>query len=175
MTRSFLVPLRSFLSLSFLFLLLSLAAPFPAWAWPGVVVRVLDGDTLLVAPAGAKDAQVSVRLYGIDAPELKQAGGTASRDALAALLPSGSVVDVVGVNADRYHRAAALVIHKERTLNLEMLKRGHAWVYSQYCRASFCRQWSKAEQAARSDMLGLWSDPAPIPPWQWRKAQDSNP
>lgn len=141
----------------------------PAWAWPGVVVRVLDGDTVLVVPAGVTDAEISVRLYGIDAPELKQKGGKASRDELKALLRPGDTVEVVSINADRYHRSAALVTRQGRTVNLEMLRQGQAWLYTKYCKASFCRKWAKAEAKARKEALGLWAEADSVPPWQWRK------
>lgn len=154
---------------SALLLFLSISS---AWAWPGVVVRVLDGDTVIVAPAGVKDADISVRLYGIDAPELKQKGGKASRVELKALLRPGDAVEVVGINADRYHRSAALVTHEGRTVNLEMLRQGQAWLYTKYCKASFCRKWAKAEKKARKEGLGLWAEADPTPPWQWRKEHD---
>src|SRR5665647_3178718 len=50
-------------------------------AWWGVVTYVVDGDTVHVRPIGG-GTSVSLRVDGIDAPEICQSGGTASRDAL---------------------------------------------------------------------------------------------
>lgn len=165
-SRPFFLSLALAFSLSFV---LVLSFSTRGFAWSGVVVRVLDGDTVLVAPAGVTDAEMSVRLYGIDAPEVRQKGGKASREALKAMLKPGDTVEVVSVNADRYHRAAALLVYKGRILNLEMLKQGQAWLYTKYCKASFCRKWHKAEQVAAENKTGLWDEANPLPPWQWRK------
>lgn len=58
-----------------------------------VLPRVYDGDTIegdIVADAGLGIAVTlrgwKLRLYGINAPELRAAGGTASRDFLQALV-----------------------------------------------------------------------------------------
>ena len=152
-----------------LFLLLLLASAAPVCAWPGVVVRVTDGDTVVVAPAGAVDADISVRLYGIDAPELRQPGGKSSKKALQNLLREGDAVEVVGLNTDRYHRSAALIVRDKRSVNYEMLRQGWAWVYPQYCKASFCRKWKQAEKSARTERAGVWTEDTATPPWQWRK------
>ena len=51
--------------------------------YPARVTRVFDGDTLWVKPvAGGRYRKL--RIDGIDAPEICQRGGAASRDALAA-------------------------------------------------------------------------------------------
>ena len=51
--------------------------------YPARVTRVFDGDTLWVKPvAGGRYRKL--RIDGIDAPEICQGGGAASRDALAA-------------------------------------------------------------------------------------------
>ncbi|MDP3310892.1 MAG: thermonuclease family protein, partial [Polaromonas sp.] len=53
-----------------------------AQPWQGTVTRVSDGDTLWVRPA-AGGKPLKVRIDGIDAPEICQAGGRAARKALA--------------------------------------------------------------------------------------------
>lgn len=56
-------------------------------------------------------------------------------------------------------------------MNLHMVDRGMAWHYKRYeaeqhpaDRAAY----AAAEDAARAARLGLWSDPDPVPPWEWR-------
>ena len=50
-------------------LIVALAFPLPAYAWPGTVLDVHDGDTMTVAPMGDVRVPIKLRLYGIDAPE----------------------------------------------------------------------------------------------------------
>lgn len=71
------------------------------FAWEGIILHVYDGDTLTVGPAGAVHVPICIRLYGIDAPEMNQDGGKASRDALQKMLPKGSAVHVIPMDVDR--------------------------------------------------------------------------
>ena len=59
-------------------LIVALTFPLPAYAWPGTVLDVHDGDTMTVAPMGDVRTPLKIRLYGIDAPELEQKGGPQS-------------------------------------------------------------------------------------------------
>ena len=54
--------------LRILLLIVALAFPLPAYAWPGTVLDVHDGDTMTVAPMGDVRTPLKIRLYGIDAP-----------------------------------------------------------------------------------------------------------
>ena len=140
----------------------------PCRAWEAVICGIHDGDTLTVAPGGADDLRIAVRLYGIDAPELEQPHGPESREALVELLPVGAVVEIVPVNTDRYGRVVGLIVHEGRTANLDMLDRGAAWLEPKYCRLKFCRAWAKSQADAGEAGRGLWAEPA-APPWEWRK------
>lgn len=144
-----------------------------AWGWPGTVLAVHDGDTVTVAPGGDVETPVTVRLYGVDAPELNQPGGDAARTWLAGQLPAGTALEVIPYGVDRYGRTVGLLqsgpVGRRQTLNGELVAVGHAWVEPGYCRARFCREWGKLEARARSDQLGLWSDESPVRPSAWRK------
>ena len=72
------------LSVLFLFLFL----PFQALSWPGVVLSVHDGDTLRVR--NEQGRVINIRLWGVDAPELGQPYGKASRNFLRAGQTRGS-------------------------------------------------------------------------------------
>ncbi len=63
---------------------------------------------------------------------------------------------------DRYGRTVARVIVDGADASLELVKAGLAWHYTQY---SDDPELAKAEQAARSRGIGIWSLPNPIPPW----------
>ena len=50
----------------------------------GAVTKVHDGDSIHITPKGEK--RVIIRLAGIDAPEIKQPFGIASRDRLRSMI-----------------------------------------------------------------------------------------
>ena len=67
----------------FLFLLALLYAT-SAFAWQGKVIRIVDGDTIVVL--NNQNQQVKIRLYGIDTPEKRQAFGQKAKQFTANLV-----------------------------------------------------------------------------------------
>lgn len=106
---------------------LAWAAPRANDDWRATVTYVVDGDTLRVrVQPGAKP--VSLRILGIDAPEICQPGGDVSRDALRQLALR-QVVTVHGRQRDHYGRLLARVDLGETDLGAWMVERGWAWSY----------------------------------------------
>lgn len=54
--------------------------------------------------------------------------------------------------------------------NMAMLDAGMAMAYRQNSRYVRDQTSYQHEKAARYRRLGIWSQPDPIPPWEWRKA-----
>ena len=130
----------------------------------GVVVSVLDGDTVDVL---VDSKPVRVRLAEIDAPEKAQAFGTKSRQALAAAVFKQPVT--VRTNGlDRYGRTIGTIVVDGRSINRMMVAEGMAWAYRRYL---VDRSLLDVEAAARSGRVGLWVDPQPVAPWEWRAAK----
>lgn len=157
--------LRAVLSICFL---LCLCWPARAETITGRVVAVADGDTLTVLD-GAR-AQHKVRLNGIDAPESGQSFGQASKRNLSALV-FGKTVSIETKKTDRYGRAVGLVTYDGQDVNLAQLKAGLAWFYRQYANeldADRRAGYEQAEREAREARRGLWADPAPVAPWEFR-------
>jgi endonuclease YncB( thermonuclease family) len=50
-----------------------------------------------------------------------------------------------------------------------MVQAGYAWVYRRYCDKPFCDEWITIEAKARAGKSGLWKNPNPVPPWEWRR------
>jgi len=63
----------------------------------------------------------------------------------------------------------ALVAVNKRLLNEELVKAGYAWVYDYYCSEPICESWKNFQLRAKFDKRGLWADPNPIPPWEFRR------
>ena len=126
-----------------------------------------DGDTL----TGLDEArtQFKIRLDAIDAPEIKQPFGQASKKALADKVFGKDVV-VVAKTKDRYGRTVGHIMLGKRDINLEMLEEGMAWHYEKYDHNKRMRE---AEQTARAARRGLWAEVDSVPPWDWRAAGKS--
>ena len=135
----------------------------------GRVVGVSDGDTVTVLTA--ENHQFKIRLSGIDAPEKKQPFGARSRETLSRQL-FGQAVTVEWSKTDRYGRIVGKIEIDGVDANLEQVREGSAWVYTQYLRelpVEDRRLYLEVEQQAKSEHAGLWRDTHPEPPWQWRK------
>lgn len=137
----------------------------------GKVVGVADGDTITVLGAG--NQQTRIRLQGIDAPESRQAFGQVSKRNLSDLIFGRQVV-IAYEKTDRYGRTLGKVLAGGRDVNLEQVKAGLAWHYKYYQDEQSPddrRLYAEAETEARSAGRGLWADPAPIPPWDYRRGK----
>jgi endonuclease YncB( thermonuclease family) len=123
------------------------------------VVGVHDGDTI----NGLDDSktQFKIRLDAIDAPELGQPFGQASKKALSEKVFGKNVV-VIAKTKDKYGRTVGHVMIDGRDVNLEMLKEGMAWHYEKYDHNKRLRE---AEQSSRADKKGLWADGDAAPRW----------
>lgn len=134
----------------------------------GRVVGVADGDTVTVLDD--RKVQHKIRLAGIDAPEKGMPYGQRSKQYLSDLV-FGKTVVLEGDKIDRYGRTVAKVLLNGRDVNLAQIAAGMAWHYKKYEReqSSNDRMLYGAEELdARAARRGLWEDPQPVAPWDWR-------
>ena len=129
------------------------------------VTSVHDGDTF--TGINESNEQVKVRLDAVDAPELSQPYGQASKKALGDKI-FGKTVTVITKKHDRYGRTIGHVLIDKRDVNLELLEVGAVWHDTAYDRNKRLRE---AEASARAAKKGLWKDPNPMAPWDWRKTE----
>ncbi|MDX6687795.1 MAG: micrococcal nuclease [Baekduia sp.] len=140
------------------------AGPSPAENQPARVVRVVDGDTILVATAGG--AQERVRYIGMDTPETvkprtpvqcygKKASAANKR------LVAGQAVRLVSdaERRDRYGRLLAYVYRASDGLfvNAELVRDGYARPLTIAPNARHAREFAALAAAARRAGRGLWS------------------
>ncbi|CAA0123690.1 Thermonuclease [Halioglobus japonicus] len=130
----------------------------------GRVVRVADGDTVSILDSS--NTQHKVRLYGIDTPERDQPYGKAAKKVLIQLIDD-QPVGVVIVETDSYGRLVGTLYQNNRNINVAMVASGYAWWYQYY--APYEHALQTAEQQARAQRLGLWAEPNPVAPWDWRR------
>lgn len=138
---------------------------------PGRVLRVVDGDSLVLDVRGS---QYRIDLAGIDAPELNQPWGPAAGERLRRLLAGAFVV--VEVQGGEGTALSGGIRLRNRDPALQLLEEGLAWSLFRESAGGDSADdrpnpYLAAEQAARAARLGLWSEPMPIPPWEWRRAR----
>ena len=148
----------------FLFFLLLLSLSLFSAEIRGRVVAVSDGDTITVLDEMDK-GNFKIRLDKIDAPEKKQAFGNRAKQFLSALI-FGKQVAVRFKAVDRYGRILGTVFCDGVEINLVMVQNGYAWHYSHYDKTP---AYIHAEKQARAYRKGLWTDPKPINPHDFRK------
>ena len=135
----------------------------------GYVVGVSDGDTVKVLDAGKK--QHRIRLLGIDAPESNQAFGQKSKQYLSSLIFNKNV-SITYKEKDQYGRILGTIFYENENINLKMVQAGLAWHYVYFAKDN--KELAEAEAAARKEKLGLWGDPNPMPPWDFRRQKKNN-
>lgn len=136
-----------------------------AWAvterYTARVTRVHDGDTVWVQPLAGGPYR-KLRLLGIDAPEICQAGGEAARDALAGRILR-QVVRVEQHGADTYGRGLARIERDGLDLNTWLLERGHAWA------SGGGRAYRRLQATAQRERRGVFGRPDAELPRDFRR------
>lgn len=135
----------------------------------GRVVIVYDGDHLSVQSANGK--VYSIRIQGIDAPEGEQDYGKKARKKLADTILNKEVKVIVH-KKDMYDRYVGSVYINGQDVGLKMIESGMAWHFKRFSgeqAADVREKYARAELKARNERDGLWSDNAPMPPWEFRE------
>ena len=139
--------------------------------------RVVDGDTI-------KINEISIRLYGIDAPEKNQiciglSGesyncGLSSTRFLKTLIDNSTRVECSYKNLDRYGRIIGKCISHTKIensnetvpfdINYEMVRNGRAVEYKRYSKGEYF----EAEELAKKEKRGIWKGKFDRPE-KWRR------
>ncbi len=147
-----------FLILVPILLFLSEAVSFSATA---TLVKVLDGDTIV---AKVKNKEMTIKLKGIDCPELAQPGGEEAKQFTINALESGRFNFNSKKLDERSRRLAEVTTSKGKNLNILLVRKGYAWVIPE----GATKILKNEEQIAKKNRLGFWGMP-PVPPWEYRK------
>lgn len=133
----------------------------------GFCTRCLDGDTIDVL---CDKTAYRIRLYGIDAPELR--GQPHGQDATkrCSELCFGKKVKVHVVKQDNHDRTVGKVeLPDGSDLSETLVKDGWAHWYEAYAKRD--TKLRELQDEARKARRGLWKDKEPIEPWKWRKGE----
>lgn len=141
--------------------LLALALIFFALPATAADIRVIDGDTFVM------DGE-TIRLWGIDAPEIDQTcgayrAGIMARNKLRDLVEDGPVT-CNRVETDRYGRTIARCRNDRRSLAASLVSSGLARDWSRYSGGAYANY----EWQAQMVPLGMWVHGCQAP-WEWRR------
>src|SRR5580765_109099 len=141
-----------------------LASSAHAADFSGLVVSVLDGDTIEVLH---KQHPERIRLSGIDCPEKGQQYGHQAKQATVEMV-FGKEVLLQAYGRDRSGHILADVRLPDGThVNHTLVKNGWCWWYRQYAPRN--TELARLEPHAREATQGLWGSPTHVPSWEWRK------
>jgi endonuclease YncB( thermonuclease family) len=138
----------------------------------GKVVSIADGDTITVLDSDNR--QYRVRLKGIDAPESSQDYGQASKQNLSGMI-FRKTVEVTYSKLDRYGRILGIVRLDRLEVNLAQVAAGYAWFYREYQNEMTGDEriaYAAAEERARRERKGLWQQPNPVKPSEYRHGRN---
>lgn len=132
-----------------------------------IVTRVSDGDSL-------RSGALRIRIFGIDAPEIKQicyhdSGikwpcGETARDRLRALVKTAAHLQCRLRDTDRYGRLVMQCFANQKDLGRTLVEEGMAVAYERYAKDYIAVQ-AQARDAGR----GMWAGTFDMPE-DWRKA-----
>jgi len=127
--------------------------------------RIIDGDSLVIN-------NITIRLWGIDAPELHQTChngsatinvGKRAHEYLAGLT-MGLDVTCETISWDtRYSRPLAICKANTVVLNHRMVEAGWAWAYRHYT-----HHYAEVEETAHANRRGVWGYTCTAP-WDYRR------
>ena len=132
------------------------------------ILKIIDGDTIHIG-------KIKYRLYGIDAPEIKQECkrnnkkylcGVEATKFLQSLIKDNESVSCVNKKIDRYKRIVAVCYYFNEDLSKLMVRNGWAIAYRRYS-----KDYVDDENYAKENKLGIWKGQF-IEPYKWRKKID---
>lgn len=131
------------------------------------VTRVSDGDSL-------RSGALRIRLFGIDAPEIKQVCqyassikwpcGVDARDRLIELVKTAAHLDCTLRDTDRYGRLVMQCFANHKDIARTLVAEGMAVAYERYA-----QDYVAVQAQARDAGRGLWAGKFDMPE-DWRKA-----
>ena len=143
--------------------IIAAAASLSMLCFPVAAQTVTDGDTI-------KLAGTTYRIFGIDAPEMKQWCGDYPAGVMAAgqleyMIKDAEEIVCEPKDTDRYGRIVAICRADGRDLGRQMVRLGFAYAFTRYSQA-----YTGEEEEARQENIGVHAHRCELP-WDWRAAQ----
>lgn len=151
-----------------LFLFLSISAPTEE-TLKGKVQEVTEGDIIVVKVENSEILE-KVRIYGIDAPEDGQNFYDESKQFLSDLLLNKEVnLEILAEDNQGFKVANVELVDDGKSVSETMIQEGYAWWDEE--NAKEAGELKKLCAEAIRSKKGLWNDPSPLAPWDYRKSK----
>ena len=118
----------------------------------GIVVNVVDGDTIHFMPE-TYEYYLTIRVFGVDCPEFNQKGGLLAHS-FTQRFALGKKAKIKRVDVDKYGRIVANVIIDGKDLSEELLKVGLAWHLEHTTERNIL--WHSLFEQAKKEKIGIW-------------------
>ena len=135
-------------------------------------IKVIDGDTFTATRENGK--KITVRIAGLDAPEIGQDLAEESAEQLRGCLASGNaLITVQATNSiDDKGRTLAKVESAELNCNQQQIETGMAWMYDKHDEDLASEDYQLyvfANRDALDSQRGLWENVEAERPWAYRE------
>ncbi len=118
-------------------------------------IDVIDAQTIVTI--SDKKQKNTISLYGIVVPKTFTAAGKKAKKIIFELIKSKKIrFTVKGIDDKNRLISIAYLEGEKKSLNVLLLEKGYAKVYSDKCKLPECKEWIKAEQKARKQKLGMY-------------------
>lgn len=131
-----------------------------------LVVEVLDGNTLEVL---RNDEIIRVRVLGVDCPERGQPFGERARQRTGELTHRRKVSLRTNGRSRQGDLLAEIILPTGKSLGYTLVEEGLAWQDDDHTPRD--SNVYMAQRRARAEKIGLWADPDPVSPWDWRNSK----
>lgn len=136
-----------------------------------VVVKVIDGDSVVIQQAGVNR---TVHLVSVDTPQLEQPYGDKAKLYTEDLLLNR----VVAIQYIDKRLASDIVSFDGKSLKWGLVRSGFAWYPKNHEKGqlrSLSDPLAKQERKIRRKRVGLWADANPQPPWEIHRGSEVIP
>jgi endonuclease YncB( thermonuclease family) len=130
----------------------------------GQVVGIIEGDTIEVMHLGKAER---VRLQGVDCPKMGQPFGKRAKQYTSTHTFKKTVTVVVSDTDNNGQTVGQVILPDMSNLNIVLISAGLAWWFESHAPEDKILQ--DVQKSAKAAKRGLWADPDPTPPWEWKK------
>jgi len=134
-----------------------------------IVKDILEGDSFVGETTGENPQTMNIRIYGVDSPDEGQNFYEESKQFLKELIGDKEVTIEVLTTDNLDYRVCNVITEAKNNVSEVLIKEGYAWWDEENAKDALSLKKLCAE--AIRQKKGLWSDPTPLGPWDYRRSK----